>query len=512
MGIVEDRKFTRQRVNEILTDAVGKTLGEVDRAGSKQFARTISNPKITGIAGDVIEQSVFGYSRDSEQQCDIEVDGIPIEIKTTGVRVPKSEVKVTSGKNWREYKSHFMAKEGISVTAVTLEPDIQRDFYTSHFWEKAENMLFVFYEYKSYEVVPAANYKDFTIVGFSFNKFSEEDQKVLRNDWELVRDYLVPFYNRYKGEERKTKLEGFTSILRPQLYYLELVPAYKRKKTGSFQNPRYRLKKTFIDSLVKEYFNRSSEENRLPASITGFAELDKRCRDITERFSGKTLAELKEELSIETEITTKSFTSLCIIKMFGGNAKKLEDIADFAKAGIRIKTITLTHKGKRTEDMKLFRVDFEEWDDRDTDFEESSLFNYFCEHSLLCPIFCENDSSDISKTEFKGFKRFAFDDSFIFETVRKTWIDSRHLVHTNQLRWEHVYNTNGEPIQNKSGTYAGAPNLPKSQDYIVFFRGSAANSSKEGRSEVVNGIRMLPQYIWLKGSYISEKLSALPYL
>ena len=29
---------------------------------------------------------------------------------------------------------------------------------------------------------------------------------------------------------------------------------------------------------------------------------------------------------------------------------------------------------------------------------------------------------------------------------------------------------------------------------------------------VLNGIRMLPQFFWLKGSYITEKLSNIPYL
>ena len=59
MAVTDDRKFTKDQVFEILTGAIGKTLGEVDK--SRQFDRTIGKPKVTGIAGDVIEQSVFGY-------------------------------------------------------------------------------------------------------------------------------------------------------------------------------------------------------------------------------------------------------------------------------------------------------------------------------------------------------------------------------------------------------------------------------------------------------------------
>lgn len=57
--------------------------------------------KITGIAGDVIEQSVFGYERDSDQECDIEIDGVLTELKTTGVR---SERKVDWKKITEEWQ------------------------------------------------------------------------------------------------------------------------------------------------------------------------------------------------------------------------------------------------------------------------------------------------------------------------------------------------------------------------------------------------------------------------
>ena len=74
MAVTDDRKFTKAQVYTILEEAKGKTLGEVDK--SRQFDRTIKSEKITGIAGDVIEQSVFGYERDSDQECDIEIDGV----------------------------------------------------------------------------------------------------------------------------------------------------------------------------------------------------------------------------------------------------------------------------------------------------------------------------------------------------------------------------------------------------------------------------------------------------
>lgn len=229
MAVSDDRKYTKKFVYNLLEEVKGKTLGEVDK--SCQFARTQKNGKITGIAGDVIEQSVFGYARDSKQECDIEIDGVLTELKTTGVRIPKSDLKNVKGKTGADYNVYLHAKEGISITGVTFEPVIQHDFLTSHFWEKAKHLLIIFYEYKSYDVVPASEYSKFPIVDYCYNSFSDEEMGKLRNDWEIVRDYLQNVYNRFHTqEERNENLQGFTHVLRPKLMLIELVPGFKRSQ------------------------------------------------------------------------------------------------------------------------------------------------------------------------------------------------------------------------------------------------------------------------------------------
>ena len=511
MAVTDDRKFTKAQIYDILENAKGKTLGEVDK--SRQFDRTKESEKITGIAGDVIEQSVFGYERDSDQECDIEIDGVLTELKTTGVRIPKGDLKSVKGKTGDAYNVYLAAKEGISITGVTFEPTIQTDFNTSHFWEKSEHLLIVFYEYKSYEVVPASGYSQFPIVDYCYNSFSDEEKAKLQNDWELVRDHLQKVYEEYTDTAmRNEQLLGFTHVLRPNLLLIELVPGFKRKATGSYQKPRYRLKKTFVDYIVRGHFDKSRTQNEivLKDSFSSFAQLDARCHALSLQYKGKTIAELKEMLGITT--STKDMAAICVIRMFGTDCKKLNQISDFAKVGIIAKTITITPQGGRTEDMKLKHIDFEEWADRDADFEDSDVYDYFCEHSFLCPIFCEHDSNDQSKTTFEGFKRFAFDDDFIENEVRRTWEDSRKLIHTNKLEWEYLYDKQGNKRINNSGACMGAPNFPKSSDYKVFFCGGADVSTDKSRTECVNGIRMLPQFFWLKGSYIADKLQEIPYI
>ncbi len=513
MAVSDDRKYTKDFVYNLLEGVKGKTLGEVDK--SHQFARTLKSDKITGIAGDVIEQSVFGYERDSKQECDIEIDGVLTELKTTGVRVPKSDMKIVRGMTGAAYNEHLRAKEGISITGVTFEPDIQRDFMTSHFWEKSEHLLIVFYEYKSYDVVPASEYAKFPIVDYCYNRFSDEERSKLQNDWEIVRNYLQSIYAKYHTqEERNENLQGFTHILRPDLMLIELVPGFKKRSTGGYQKPRYRLKQTFVDYIVRGHFDRSraATEVKLKESFSSFSQLDLRCHILTAKYKGMTFLQMKEMFAIDTEVSTKDFGAKCVLKMFDANCSRLNQISDFTKVGIIAKTITVTPTGGRTEDMKLKHIDFDEWADRNVDFEESDVYAYFCEHSFLCPVFCEHNTYDSSKTTFEGFKRFAFDYAFIENEVKRTWEDSRKLIHRNELEWEYLYDKQGNRRMNKSGSYMGAPNFPKSSDYDVFFRGGADISTDATRTEVVNGIKMLPQFFWLKGSYIAEKLQTLSYL
>ncbi len=541
MAVSDDRKYTKAFVHDLFESIKGKTLGEIDK--SNQFARTEKSTKITGIAGDVIEQSVFGYERDSKQECDIEIDGFLTELKTTGVRIPKSDLKKVEGKKGDAYNVYLGAKEGISITGVTFEPTIQTDFATSHFWEKSERLLIVFYEYKSYKSVEASDYKYFPIVDYCYNTFSEDEKAKLCHDWELVRDYLQAIYSDYPSvEKRNEHLVGFTHKLRPNLLLIELVPSFKKRKkkenesgvkqTESYQKPRYRLKQTFVDYIVRGHFNKSRAhtEISLKESFSSFAQLDIRCHAISAKCKGKTLSQLKELFEVDAEISNKSFGALCVLKMFDANCKRLNQISDFTKAGIIAKTITITPVGGRTEDMKLSHIDFEEWADRDIEFQDSDVCSYFCEHSFLCPIFCERGdlsvkksgesaeeyatriSEESAKTTFEGFKRFAFDDDFIENEVKRTWDDSRRLIHQKTLKWEYVYDQSGNKKKNKSGSYMGAPNFPKSVDYQVFFRGGANDSSEDAKTEEVNGIKMLPQFFWLKGSFIAEKLKTIEYL
>ncbi len=216
--------------------------------------------------------------------------------------------------------------------------------------------------------------------------------------------------------------------------------------------------------------------------------------------------------------------------MFGGSSNKLNQIEIFRRFGLIGKSITTTPDGGRTEDMKLYHIDFNEMtqttysDDeetRDFVFEDSELYSYFTNNEFLCILFEEpkkeyfiDEMSGkrvevkhlLVENKFTGFKRLCFSDNFIDATVRKLWEDTRSKIMNNWLEDVPVRLKDGSFKRNKDGSISSAPNFLKSSQNTVFIRGGGADSSPKHKTECVNNIKMLPQFIWIKGSAMVQEL------
>ena len=57
----------------------------------------------------------------------------------------------------------------------------------------------------------------------------------------------------------------------------------------------------------------------------------------------------------------------------------------------------------------------------------------------------------------------------------------------------------------KTNLPVSAPNFPKSESNIVFVRGSGVDKSRLPLE--VNGIRMLTQYVWIRGAEMNEVIN-----
>ncbi|NME06234.1 MutH/Sau3AI family endonuclease [Psychrobacillus sp. BL-248-WT-3] len=485
--------FKRKELDRILSNAVGKTLGDVDV--NNVFARTITSPKITGIAGDVVEQSILGYPADSDKKPDLIVDGIDTELKTTGIRKPK-----------RESEFIYEAKEPMSITSVSPGSITDEEFQTSSFWHKLEHLLLVYYHYDSPITVSAAEYANFIIKGYHFHEFSEKDIEILKNDWLIVRDFIQHLKDTY--EEPKAEYHRISSELRKNLMLIDTAPKHPNP-------PRFRLKRTTVSTIVQKHFGINFEE--LDKTYSTFNELDDELHRLTQLYKNNTVQELINKLDIDIKFNangnvSKSVTEQILVKMFGGEATKLSKIDLFSKIGIIPKTVVQTKKGSRTEDMKLFQIDFEEWTNLDVLYEESFLYSYFNGQQFLCSIFEEPSSNaKLLDNKFIGFKRLVIAENVLEKDIRVVWEEIRDLVNNHKLKEEPILNKKGiQRLTPKTKLPMTAPNFPKSKNYDFFVRGSGTDASK--KTFKLNGIRMYSQYLWMKGSIVVKMLKDIDFI
>lgn len=490
---MSNRVFTREEVDQLLSAVRGLTLGQADVRGLIDIAHAANDEKVQkGIAGDIIELSVLGCDkRDSKQEPDIEVDGILTELKTTGVRKKKKS-------------DEFSAKECITITAVSPKQIVNEQFETSHFLNKIERLLFVFYHFTlTGSAKNSLDYKQFPILGHLFWQANPSDLEKLRNDWLLVQDFCR--HHKFNEEEPRKELERNLLLM----------------NYSSPDSPRFRFKTSFASSIVNDFLGLQKLET-LPRPISRYADFDAKCHAFTETYRGKSLGEIGERLGINVG-QDKDSCQRIIVKMFGGEARSINQIRDFQEMGLAAKTIILTSEGKRTEDMKLFQIDFEEFFNPNVTFKEiipaedeiftetpaySKMYAYFAEQNFVFIVFREprkpvriegkDEKIPLSECIFEGFKRFSFNEHFIDTEVKRCWNDARALVFNHTLR----------EVNN-------APNFPKSSDYTVFFRGSGKNADdrKDRLKESWDiDIPMYLQCVWIKGLYIVNALDPVPYL
>lgn len=492
MFVLAGHVFSKKQLENIFNNVIGKTLGEVDR--NNVFERTKTHKKITGIAGDVIEQSVLGYPPDSKQRPDLFIDGKDVELKTTGIRKPK-----------RKSIHQFEAKEPMSITGVSPKNVTKENFEKSNFWHKLENTMLVYYHYDSDVTVEAKDYANFVIKSYQFHEFSEEDKKILKNDWYIVRNFIKNLQEEYDNPENE--YHRISSELRKDLMFIDIAPKWPN-------SPRFRLKRTTVSNIVQKHFGKKFEE--LNTNYFTFKELDEKLHLLTNLHRGKTIKQLMLELDIPF-ITGKkgdvsnSISEQIVVKMFSAKAKKISKIELFNKIGIIPKTVTQTKSGTSTEDMKLFTIDFPEWTDENIDYEDSFVFNYFKNQQFLCILFEEpSSSSKLFENKFLGFKRLIFPDSLIENDVKKVWNEVRKLINKNELRKIPASDKNGNPIKNKTGEWKTGVNFPKAKDSNYFLKGSGTNSSK--KTLVINGIEMYPQNLWVKGKTLVSMLNEIDFI
>ncbi len=475
--------FTFQEIVSRFEPCKGRSLGEIDQTGI--FSGKARNK---GVAGAVIEQSVLGYPADTRQEPDIEIDGVPYEVKTTGLIRDKKDKK-------------YSAKEPMSVTAVSVDSIWRETFETSAFWHKVEHLLLVYYLYNngdSTKVRDTLEYAEFPVLDYELHEWDEQDRAVLESDWRIVRDFVERVH--VEGLSPDEEYPKLSHELNRQLMYTDTSPKWPNR-------PRWRLKRSTVSALVRRHFY--DELDHLPEEYASYADLNRKCRELRAKFAQMTVGEIAQSIDYGSKLNKKNINEGLVVRMLGGRTEHMEQVDLFAKAGIHCKTVVQTLQGKRTEDTKLFRIDLSEVSDSDIEWEDTTFSAWFSGR-ILCAVFVEPSSqAPLRDNVFLGFKWLP--DGELPGVARTVWDQMRRLVSEGTLVDVPELDEQGNPrINKKSGVARSAPNWPKSANSPVFVRGSGRDAND--KPEMVNGIRMYRQYLWARGRWIIEALSDVDFI
>lgn len=503
-----DKYFTREEIIRRFQVFDGeKTLGEVD-------VRDVFHTQVPAkeIAGCVIEQSVLSMKQNSTQEADLSILQADGSYKDT-------ELKVTGVEPSNKQGEKYAAKEPMSLTAVSIGVIEHEKFLESHFYNKIAHMLFVFYVYdrkSGQKVVPYAEYDRFPVLGYKFLDIADDKDELAKfeNDWTQVHDYLVSIENR---EDRYDLYPLLHQKIKKDLFYIDIAPRFKLQPR---QTPRFRFKKSYVNTLFQNFYNHKLE--KLSEEFNSYSELDRRLHALTEQYRGRTVEELIHIFGIEVKDIhklCKHITETIVVHMLGGKSKKISNIELFEKIGLIAKTITVTRKGMETEQMKLFTMDLDEITDASLDYEDTSYYEYFSNHQMLCILFEEPcTAAPLNDNVFQGFKRLVFEDEMINGPIRNVYNEITDKINNNGVVERYVYRKDGTQRINDTGVPMTALNFPKQAQSSVFVRGTGTDSNSKpwvfkGRAaDGTDTIHAYSQQIWIKGRYITDMLRKIDFI
>lgn len=479
--MVEPHPFSRRELIHRFEMCFGKTFGEIDRL--QVFQHIDLGKRNKGVLGAVIEQSVLGLSADSEQRPDLLVDGVPVELKTTGLLVDED--------------GSYRAKEPMTITAVSPDTIVTEEFVTSNFWHKAEHLLIVWYVFDKEN----PRYDQFILQNADFHEWDEFERMVLAHDWELVRDYIVKA--KEEGRTPDDAYPGISTFLNPQLMFIDTSPRWPNP-------PRFRLKNRTVTAMARKHFGERLE--RLPRQFDSYAQIDELLHSLTNQYKGRSINELCKEFGLPCSCNNKGIGEALVVRMFGGTSKKMCNIELFEEIGLIGKTVVFDNKNFPREQMKLFPLNLDELWDSDALFETSQFRDNFIGTQLLCIIFEEPENhAFLDSCYFVGFKRVVFSEEFVETEVRSLWDKTRSMIANDTLKDVPTYRKDGTlQLSPKTGQPVSAPNFPKSDSGALLIKGTGQDATKKIH---IHGIRMYRQQnIWATKEWVSNRLQSCPYI
>ncbi|MDC3418356.1 Sau3AI family type II restriction endonuclease [Aquibacillus salsiterrae] len=441
--------------------AEGRNFGEIDKSNR------IENGRAKGQLGQIIEESFFGYEVNSKNEADF--SDLGIELKVTPIKKNKN--------------GSLSAKERLVLNIINYQKEVYATFETSSFWSKNQKMLILFYEW-----IPKLERADYKVIKAHLHTYPEEDLEIIKQDWKTIVDKVRAGMAHELSEADTNYLAACTkgankSSLRSQPFSDEM--AMQRA---------YSLKQSYMTALVRKEIKQEDLTRFATTSDLKNKSLFQLLQDKFHPFKGLTLEQIAEQTGLETNDKSKKFLQEFVSGLLGIRGTKLDQIEEFAKANIQLKTIRLEPDGLPKEHMSFKNIDFFEW--AEENWEDSWLKNHFDETKFLFVVFDYKETKQQNPSRqlyFSGITLWNMPFHEIEGTLKNFWSDVKTII---QSGLELI------PVKQKNRTIV-KNNLPKpGYNGICHLRPKARDGSD--KTKLPDGRLITKQAFWLDRTFVAK--------
>lgn len=336
-----------ESIVEYAGNLVGHTLREKTRAPEFQ-----SPKQRRGSFGNALEEYYFRYSLNSESAPDFPEVGL--ELKSTPVKQTRS--------------GELVAKERLVLMQINYMTVVHETFESSHLLKKARKILLVSYVWEK-DTDPL----DYKIEMAELWGLPEEDMPQFKIDWETVVDKIRAGHAEDISSSDTLYLEACTKAANGSKRTQQPYSDVKVKPRA------WALKASYMTAAESKLRNKRQAIKRTAGEKDlGLLEL---VRKRFEPYFGMTQEDLCRLFDIGKPGGKLPKNSCALVTKAILGISKDAEVDEFAKAGIKAKTIRLMKSGRPKEDISFPPFDY--YDLEKTPFEDSDFLQYLQQKWLL---------------------------------------------------------------------------------------------------------------------------------
>lgn len=436
-----------------------------------------------GSLGQTVEKLFFGYNPNSKQEADFEILGRELKV------APLKKVTKKSESSEIRFRKGISAKERIVLTIIDYMKLVDEEWENNSMKKKIK-LLIMFYLHDSEKTNLDLKFKLIDLW-----EPSEEDIKIIKSDWEKIREKVL------NGEAHNIS-EGDTSYLGACTKGSTAEKSLRKQPRSEIlaKQRAFSLKNSYVNSIVNELLER--KEGIVPVNeVKILAPMDKTLEEALNRkfsnFFDKNIGTICKNLNLKLS-SSKNFYSLVLNKILGG--KEDSTIIELEKAGVKIKVIRIDKDGKIPEHISFPAFDFieiskEEWED-------SSLKETLETTKYLFVVL----KMDCTNSEFRKFSEEEKVNYLILEKVFLWNMPMEKIEFEAKKVWEKTKEVILNGIQIREVGKKRFNNFPEaSESECMHVRPHAKD--REDTKPLPNGGSFTKQSFWFNKEYI-EKIIA----